>query len=100
MKKFWTAVCGIAQDQTLRANILANSTQNSKIFLGVNLGPKDNGLTKKTKGQKSRDTVPLSAGIAHLRAGIARLRVGIAPLRAGLAHLRAGIAHLRAGIAL
>jgi hypothetical protein len=49
------------QNQTLRANISANSKQNSKIFQGVNLGPRDNRLTKKTEGRKSRDTVPLIA---------------------------------------
>jgi hypothetical protein len=42
MKNFGSALCGIAQDQTLRANISANSKQNSKIFYGVNLGPRYN----------------------------------------------------------
>jgi hypothetical protein len=42
MKNFGPALCGVARDQTLRANISANSTQNSKIFEGVNLGPKGN----------------------------------------------------------
>jgi hypothetical protein len=60
MKKFGPALCGIARDQTLRANISANSKQNSKIFEGVNLGPRGNRFTKKTEGRISRDTVPLN----------------------------------------
>jgi hypothetical protein len=35
------------RDQTLRANISANSKQNSKILEGVNPGPGDKRLTKK-----------------------------------------------------
>jgi hypothetical protein len=59
MKSFGPALCGIARDQTLRATISANSKQNSKIFQGVNLGPRSDRLTKK-EGRKSRDTVPLN----------------------------------------
>jgi hypothetical protein len=32
MKYFGPALCGIAQDQTLQANISANSIQNSKVW--------------------------------------------------------------------
>jgi hypothetical protein len=49
MKNFGPALCGTAQDQTLQANISANSKQNSKIFKGDNLGPRDNQLTKKPR---------------------------------------------------
>jgi hypothetical protein len=47
------------ENQPTLVNISANSKQNSKIFKGVNLGPRDNRLTKKTEGRKFRDTVPL-----------------------------------------
>jgi hypothetical protein len=43
MKNFGPEQSHIARDQT----ISANSKQNSKIFYGVNLGPRDNRLTKK-----------------------------------------------------
>jgi hypothetical protein len=43
----------------LPSNSSANSEQNSKIFYGINLGPRCNRLAKKTEGKKSRDTVPL-----------------------------------------
>jgi hypothetical protein len=59
MKNFGPALCGTARDQTLRANISANSKQNSKIFKGVKLGPRDNQLTKKTEDRTFCDTVPL-----------------------------------------
>jgi hypothetical protein len=48
MKNFGPALYGMARDQTLRANISANSEQNSKIIYGV-LGPRGNRLTKKPR---------------------------------------------------
>jgi hypothetical protein len=56
MKNFVPTLFCIAQDQTLQANISANS----KIFYGVNLGPRGNQLVKKTEGRKSHDIVPLN----------------------------------------
>jgi hypothetical protein len=44
---FFSALCRIARDQALQATFSANSKQNSKIFYGVNMGPRANRLTKK-----------------------------------------------------
>jgi hypothetical protein len=48
-EKFSSALCSIAWDQTLQANISAKSKQNSKIFEGVTLWPRGNRLTKKLR---------------------------------------------------
>jgi hypothetical protein len=64
------ALCRIAwdQDPTLCQHsagphifgyISANSQQNSKIFYSMNQGPRWDCLMKKTRGKKSRDTIPL-----------------------------------------
>jgi hypothetical protein len=41
-------------------NIPANNRKKSKSFLGMSPGPRRNSLKKKTRGKKSRGTVPLT----------------------------------------
>jgi hypothetical protein len=54
MKNFGPALCGIG----LESNILANSKQNLKIFVGVI-------DWRKNEGRKSRDTVSLNVFETH-----------------------------------
>jgi hypothetical protein len=51
-------------------NISSNNQKKSKSFLGMSTGPRRNSLKKKTRGKKSRGTVPLmglTLRISHCR---------------------------------
>jgi hypothetical protein len=58
--QWWLAAILTAANQTLNFNILANSKPNSKIFYNMNQGDRWFEFMKKTRGKKSRATVPLS----------------------------------------
>jgi hypothetical protein len=57
-----TKSCGVSNptEQHSKTNISANSKKNSKIFSGVNSGTRWDRFVEKTRGQKSRATVPLN----------------------------------------
>ncbi len=57
---FWLSAVSDSTDGNTFSNIFAKSKPNSKIVYGVNLEPIWGRLTRKTRGQKSHATVPLT----------------------------------------
>ena len=63
-KKNWVSAQSLTMRthnfRTLLSNIFTQTKKFAKPFLPVNMGPRQNLLSKEKKGKKSRDTVPLS----------------------------------------